>query len=224
MTNPIDITDPRLVRAYAHPLRIQILGLLDNRTASPSEIAMELGTPLSNTSYHVRKLVALGLVELVSRTARRGAIEHHYTAKVRPTITHEGWAQLPEIVKRAVVDGLLQQTIAHVVVAAEEGGFNRDEAHHSRTAGPLDDKGWKTVSRELARTLKRIEEAVEQTHARLAEDPEADHAHTTIVLMHFEGPTPQGIAGFRTGQMAGGRNERRQVSGLEFDDAVPPAV
>src|SRR2546423_10057395 len=119
VTAPIDITDLKLAKAYAHPLRIQILGLLDNRIASPSEIAAELGTPLSNTSYHVRQLVSLGLVELVGRRASRGAIEHHYTAKVRPTITDEGWAKLPEIVKRAVVDGLPQQTIAHVVAAAQ---------------------------------------------------------------------------------------------------------
>ena len=94
MTVPIEITDPRLARAYAHPLRIQILALLDNRIASPREIAEELGSPLSNTAYHVRQLVGLGLVELVRRTARRGAIEHHYTARVRPTITDEGWEKL----------------------------------------------------------------------------------------------------------------------------------
>ena len=70
MTIPLDITDARIVRAYAHPLRIHILGLLDNRVASPREIAAELGTPLSNTAYHVRQLVALGLVELVGRRAR----------------------------------------------------------------------------------------------------------------------------------------------------------
>ena len=71
LTVPIDITDAKLAKAYAHPLRIQILGLLDNRIASPREIAAELGTPLSNTSYHVRQLVSLGFVELVGRRASR---------------------------------------------------------------------------------------------------------------------------------------------------------
>ena len=192
MTIAIDITDPKLVRAYAHPLRIQILGLLDNRVASPREIAAELGTPLSNTSYHVRQLASLGLVELVKRTARRGAIEHHYTAKVRPTITDEGWAQLSDIMKRAVVDGWLQQAIAHVVAAAEEGGFHRDDAHHSRTAGRLDEKGWKTISRELARTLKRVEQAVEESEARLAQKPHVESLDATVVLMQFVGPPKTG--------------------------------
>ena len=40
MTVPVDITDPRIAKAYAHPLRIHILGMLDdrvanNRTSSP---------------------------------------------------------------------------------------------------------------------------------------------------------------------------------------------
>jgi DNA-binding transcriptional ArsR family regulator len=225
LTVPIDITDPKLVRAYAHPLRMQILGLLDDRTASPSEIAAELGTPLSNTSYHVRQLVALGLIELVGRTARRGAIEHYYTAKVRPTITDEGWARLPDIVKRAVLDGWLQQTIAHVVAAAGEGGFHRDDAHHSRTAGRLDDKGWAIVSRELARTLKRVEDAVEQSRARLAKDPDARAVNATIVLMQCEGPTPEAVALKRTEQIAGGHAETSDAPPpLQLDDSLPERI
>jgi len=54
-----DIDDPRLVKALAHPLRIQILNLLRDRVASPSELADEIGAPLGNVSYHVRFL-ALG--------------------------------------------------------------------------------------------------------------------------------------------------------------------
>ena len=220
MTIPIDIADPRLVRAYAHPLRRQILGLLDNRTASPSQIAAELGTPLSNTSYHVRQLVALDLVELVSRTARRGAIEHHYTAKVRPTITDEGWARLPDIVKRSVMDGWLQQTIAHLLAAAEEGGFNRTETHHTNTAGPLDEKGWKTVSSELARALKRVEDAIEESRARLARNPDASATNGRIILMHFESPTAKGVAEHRLAQAALGRAERGETPELPLDDVV----
>jgi DNA-binding transcriptional ArsR family regulator len=221
LTVPIDITDPTVVRAYAHPLRRQILGLLDNRTASPSEIAAELGTPLSNTSYHVRQLVALGLVELVSRTARRGAIEHHYTARLRPTTTDEAWAQLPDIVKRAVVDGWLQQTIASILAGAEEGGFNRDDTHHTRTAGPLDEKGWRTVSRELLRTLKRVEEAVEQSRERLAADPSRRAIESTIVLMHFEGPTREAVAQQRSKQAPATHRKSEQLPELVLDEAPP---
>jgi DNA-binding transcriptional ArsR family regulator len=224
LTIPMEITDPALVRAYAHPLRRQILGLLDDRTASPREIATELGAPLSNTAYHVRQLAALGLVELVSRTASRGAIEHHYTARVRPVTTDEAWAQLPEIVKRAVIDGWLQQTITHVMAAAEEGGFNRASTHHTRTAGPLDSKGWATVASELERALKRVEDAMEESRARLAKDPKAEALDATIVLMHFEGPSAEAVAQTRMGQRPQHHDRAPNPSELELDESVPPAM
>jgi DNA-binding transcriptional ArsR family regulator len=184
----IDITDPRLVKAYAHPLRIHILGLLDNRVASPSEIAQELGTPLSNTSYHVRQLAALGLVELVDRATRRGAIEHYYTASFRPKITADGWVALPDIVKRAVIGGGLQQAIAHIVAAANEGGFDRDDIHFSRTAGRLDSEAWDELEHEMVALLERVERIVEASEARLADDPERDGDEATALMMLFAGP------------------------------------
>ena len=207
LTVPIDITDAKLAKAYAHPLRIQILGLLDNRIASPREIAAELGTPLSNTSYHVRQLVSLGFVELVGRRARRGAIEHHYTARVRPTITDEGWAQLPDIVKRSFVDNWLQQTISEIVAAAEAGGFDRADTHHTRTVGPLDERGWRAVARELTRALKRVEDAVEQSRARLAKNPHAEVTDTTIVLMQYVDPSSTTLAKNQPPSKSAGHSE-----------------
>ena len=189
MTSPIDFTDPKLVKACAHPLRIRILGMLDGRVASPSEIATEIGTPLSNTSYHVRQLASLGLIELVDRAARRGAIEHYYTAKVRPTITHEGWGNLPPIVRRAMMGAALEQGVAHVVAAAQEGGFDRDDIHYSRTAGRLDDDGWNAVADELAGCLQRIEAIFDETERRLAKTRRGSDDVATVLLMHFSGPS-----------------------------------
>ncbi|MEA2368460.1 MAG: hypothetical protein QOH38_1178 [Thermoleophilaceae bacterium] len=189
MTVCIDITDPKLVKAYAHPLRIRILSLLDNRVASPSDIALELETPLSNTSYHVRQLAALGLIEMVDSAARRGAIEHYYTARVRPTITDEGWAKLPEIVKRAHMGGILQTAIAHVVGAAEAGGFDRDDIHYSRTSGRLDATAWTEIAGELGRALARVEEIVAESESRIAADGTIDWEEATTLMMLFSGPS-----------------------------------
>jgi DNA-binding transcriptional ArsR family regulator len=186
VTVPVDITDARLIKAYAHPLRLQILSLLDNRVASPKQIATELDTPLPNTAYHVRQLASLGLVELVRRTARGGAIEHHYTARVRPTVPDEVWATLPEIVKRAYSGGLLQEAITQMVAAAEEDGFLAPESHFTRTPGRLDAKGWKAVSKEMLKTLERIERIVEDSEARLAASPDDEGKTANIVMAFFE--------------------------------------
>lgn len=73
--------DRRLLAALSHPLRVRILDHLQaHERASPAELSAAFGIPLGNVSYHVRRLHALGLLALVKRTQRRGAIEHHYSA------------------------------------------------------------------------------------------------------------------------------------------------
>lgn len=191
MTVPVDITDARLIKAYAHPLRLQILSLLDNRVASPKQIAAELDTPLPNTAYHVRQLASLGLVQLVRRTARGGAIEHHYTAKVRPVIPDEVWADLPDIVKRAYGSGTLEQAIPQLIAAVDAGGFEAEEAHFTRTSARLDDKGWKAISRELLKTLRRVDKLVEESEARLIQNPDEDGITANVLMAFFEQAPPK---------------------------------
>src|SRR3954466_2441505 len=88
MPRPItDIDDPRLVKALAHPIRVRILGILEDRSATPRELATAIGVPLENVSYHVRTLRNFGLIELERTRQVRGAIEHHYRAAARPRIT-----------------------------------------------------------------------------------------------------------------------------------------
>lgn len=212
MTVPVDITDARLIKAYAHPLRLQILSLLDNRVASPKQIATELDTPLPNTAYHVRQLAALGLVELVRRTARGGAIEHHYTAKVRPTVPDEVWETLPEIVKRAYSGGLLQQAITQMVAAAEEDGFLSKDAHFTRTPGRLDAKGWKAVSREMLKTLERIERLVSESEERLAQKPDEAGITANVVMAFFEQADAKAVSERAPGEAPAARKAARARS------------
>ena len=187
MTVPVDITDPRIAKAYAHPLRIHILGMLDERVASPSEIASELDAPLTHVSYHVRQLASLGLIKLVRTTPRRGAVEHHYTAQIRPSITDDAWAETPDIVKKNVVSGWLAQVGTHAASASAEGGFERDQAHMSRSAWELDEKGWSAMARELAKTLERIEKIGDEAAERVKKNPESGFRASAVIML-FEGP------------------------------------
>jgi DNA-binding transcriptional ArsR family regulator len=185
-----DINDPRLIKALAHPLRVRILSILETRDmASPNEMAEELGVSLGVMSYHVRRLHALGFLELVKRTPRRGAIEHHYRAKARPHVTDEGWAETPSIVKRAMVGASLQQITGFINAAAAQGGFDRGDAHLSRTVVALDEQGWKQLAAELARLMERVEELQEESLDRIkvsGEDGDAAIKRSAAVLMLFE--------------------------------------
>ena len=188
MTSPIDITDPRIIKAIAHPLRLRILAVLNGRVASPSEIADELGTPLSNTSYHVRQLAALGFLQLVDRAARRGAIEHYYTATVRPTISGDAWARVPAILRSAMVSSDLQEGVAELAAAVEAGGFAREDIHYSRTNGRLDQEGWQAVAAELSALTGRLGAIFARSEARvLASGEPAEDA--SIMLLQFAAPS-----------------------------------
>jgi DNA-binding transcriptional ArsR family regulator len=182
-----DLSDQRVVKALAHPLRVQILSLLEQQTASPSELSAELRVPLGNVSYHVRQLQSFGLIRLVRTTPRRGSIEHHYELVARPDITDQAWEQLPEIVKHAMIGAALAPLGRMVQDAATAGGFTRREAHLSRTAMALDDEGWRQVSDLLVGMFEKFAEIESDATARLALD-ESEPSQSTVVLMHFESP------------------------------------
>jgi DNA-binding transcriptional ArsR family regulator len=78
---PAGGTTRRVLAALSHPTRRRILDYLQvHERASPGEISNAVGIPISNVSYHVRRLESLGYLRLVGRTQRRGAIEHFYMA------------------------------------------------------------------------------------------------------------------------------------------------
>lgn len=182
-----------VAKAYSHPLRIEILGLLDNRVASPRQLATELNASLSRTSYHVRQLTAAKLIRLVRRRQVRGAIEHYYTANVRPTLTDQGWARLPPIVKRAWLGGKIGQIGKEVAAAAAQGGFDHDDMHISRTSVQVTPAAWKEAAAILSRALHEIEAlGVEGSPGAAA--TESDERHAIAVMMLFEAATPESFA------------------------------
>jgi DNA-binding transcriptional ArsR family regulator len=89
-----------MVRAFAHPLRLEILRSLGER-ASPTDLSRRLGQPLGTVSYHVRVLADQGLLRLVEQAPRRGAIEHYYAAApglvaemLQPSLDEKGREEL----------------------------------------------------------------------------------------------------------------------------------
>jgi DNA-binding transcriptional ArsR family regulator len=180
-----DISDPRIIKALTHPLRIQILAALDERTASPSELSDELKAPLGNVSYHVRQLAALGLIKLVKRTPRRGAIEHHYKAVARPQISDDAWAGTPPTVKNAVMGTALGDLGTAVTSAAAAGGFSRADAHLNRTQVAVDERGWKDIGKELNASIARVQKIVDDSAKRLAKAGQDGEQSATVVTMLF---------------------------------------
>ena len=181
-----DISDPRLVKALGHPLRIQILAILEERVASPSQIADELDAPLGNVSYHVRQLAELGLITLVKETPVRGTLEHYYRAELRPRISGRAFSAAPSLVKQATVGATLGQIGDAVNRAAGEGSFSREDAHLSRLPLVLDADGWKEVARELEGLVERVDKIQRASGRRLRKADHNGELRGELVTMLFE--------------------------------------
>jgi DNA-binding transcriptional ArsR family regulator len=179
-----DIGDPRLVKALAHPLRVQILSALEERVASPSDLAEELGAPLGNVSYHVRTLTELGLLKLVRRRTRRGAVEHYYQATGRATVSDKAWAQVPTVVRKAMTGVALEQAIEQAVSAARNGGFDAAGTSVTRHAVALDEEGVKELSQALERLHGEVDAITKRSAGRTGEGDE--QRQVGLVAMLFE--------------------------------------
>jgi DNA-binding transcriptional ArsR family regulator len=189
--------DPALVKAIGHPLRLRLLTLLNERVASPSELAEELGEPLGNVSYHMRRLAEVKCIELVKTTPVRGALEHHYRAVARPVFSDADWAQLPQSIRKSLADAVLAEIAVEMAGAAEEGGFNRDEMHVSRTPIVLDRQGWSELNEVLQGVVLQALEIQAQSAERLQESGAENSEAAELVLMLFEPPTGEGKANRR---------------------------
>lgn len=181
------LDDPRYVKALSHPLRVRILAILEERTASPVQLAEQLGASLGVVSYHVRTLERLGLIKLVRTNPVRGAVEHHYRANPRPTISDEGWAAAAPVAKQAFLSSFLQQVSAYTNAAAASGGFDRADAHFTRTVAKLDAKGWSQLAKACEQLLSKIDSIEADAKKRIAKDPHADGiVDAGLVIMLFE--------------------------------------
>jgi DNA-binding transcriptional ArsR family regulator len=205
-----NISDPQLAKALAHPLRVAILTALEDRTASPSDLAVELDASLGLVSYHVRTLARLGLVKLVDTRPRRGALEHYYRAEDRPVITSDAWGQVPSIVKQATVRATLAHVSAQVNAAAQSGGFERSSSHLSRSPVVLDKRGWDELAEKFDKLLSDCERIGMAAAKRLKAADHADEIRAAAVLMLFEAapaPAPESGTARR-----GARGKRRATA------------
>ncbi|WP_035794109.1 helix-turn-helix domain-containing protein [Kitasatospora mediocidica] len=66
------------LRALAHPLRLRLLSLLTRHAMSAAEAAREVGETQANVSYHLRRLHAAGLLEVVEEVSVRGGRAKRY--------------------------------------------------------------------------------------------------------------------------------------------------
>jgi DNA-binding transcriptional ArsR family regulator len=189
LTRAIDnISDPRYVKALSHPLRVRILAILDERVASPLDLSRMLRTELGVVAYHVRTLHRLGLLKLERETKVRGATQRHYRAIERPRISNEAWSKAPPIFKQAAIDATLSQIHDYARASNGAGGFDRADAHITRTAMRLDSQAWQRLAEALLDVLREVAEIEEEVKERVESGAtrDCDLEDVGLVIMQFQ--------------------------------------
>ena len=77
LSDRLELTTPAQVKAMSHPLRTTILGLLHERAATVTDLAVAVARPKSTVAHHVNVLTEAGLLRVV-RTRRVRAIEERF--------------------------------------------------------------------------------------------------------------------------------------------------
>lgn len=177
-----------VAKAFAHPLRVQILIILNERVASPNLLSQELGQSLNLVAYHVRVLEKYDCIELVDTKQRRGATEHFYRATRRQFLTDSEWGKMPDSLRPGITGAMLKSVFEDVDEAAQSGSLEElDDRHLSRTPMVVDKQGWKDVADLLGETLDRVLEIQAEANERLANSNE-EGMLSKVAILHFKSP------------------------------------
>lgn len=188
--NP-DFISPQLAAAMSHPTRVHTMSVLLERTASPRQVAEEIGERLNNVTYHINQLLKLDCVELVRTERVRGGrvVEHFYRATQRLYFDEAAWQALSEKERldlSAVTLRIISQDISTAMAAGTM--FRDGGAHLCRTSMVVDADGWREITDLLERTSEELFAIEARVGERASSEAPAD-IHTRIHTLQFHAPT-----------------------------------
>lgn len=177
--------DSVLLKALAHPVRARALTVLNQRVASPSQLAAEQEEAVGYVAYHVRVLHELGLIELVDTRQVRGATEHFYRGAVKPYLSNDFWGKLPADARNGISAAGLDVLNTAIKEAFEAGTFDaRTDRHLSNVTLDLDEEGWCEANSLLNSCLEGLLRIGAECEERGGEAT----IRATFGLMGFESP------------------------------------
>jgi DNA-binding transcriptional ArsR family regulator len=187
-TGKVTRLDKRLTQALNHPLRTEIIAILSDTCASPSEMADMLGEELSNVSYHTKQLLELDCIEVVDKKQVRGAVKTRYRATTRMLLDNPDWERLGRTVRTGVSINAVNEVTRRAADALEAGTFDRRTDRTLITMKlDVDEPGWQEVNAALRTAYERIGEVEVESAFRKAEG--AKTFRITASLLGYESPT-----------------------------------
>lgn len=183
-----DLDHVRLLKGLAHPIRLELLGILSYRDLSPSEFARHRGEPVSNLTYHFKTLEELGCIELAHTQPKRGSVEHIYRRIKRVIFTDRDWLIMPDEARQIVASTILRDLIGRMTQALQAGTFTaREDVHITWRPVTLDEQGWKEVTKVLKEAFDAVSTIEVHAIERMRESDE-DGLEATVAIAGFESP------------------------------------
>jgi DNA-binding transcriptional ArsR family regulator len=138
LADSLDVTTAEQHRALGNLTRSQILGLLNDRAATISQLATALGVLKGSTSYHLRLLEQAGLVRVVRTRKVRGVVERYYGRTARrfeldaPGAVPHPPGMLLRVAASAVDRAPPAKDTDPDLVTSSHAGLDPDRAHEFR--------------------------------------------------------------------------------------------
>lgn len=181
-----EFLDPRLTKALAHWMRVNIMAVASWRMIAPSDFARETGEKVGTVSYHFKRLVEYEVIEQVKTEPVRGSTKHYYRGTRRAIFGGAAWADLPKSVQDGVAGGALQDLTKVAVHSIESGAFSaRDESCLVWEPLTYDELAFKASMKILASTRQRLLALQDESTPRLAKTGK-DSILVAIALAGFE--------------------------------------
>lgn len=175
-----------LIHALSHPYRVRALHVMNQRLASASDVAGEIGANVSVVSYHVKQLEKIGFVERVKSVPRRGAVEHYFKGTGRMIFKADEWVLIPEPIRAGVVGQELRITgdlLSESLVS--ETFERRADRHHSLQEPLVDEQGWTDAMKALETCMCRVAEVQAESAERRLQTEETG-IPLAVSLIGFE--------------------------------------
>lgn len=186
---PVTLTDPRAIRALAHPARLAVLdGLSEDRTLTATEAAQLAGLTPSAMSYHLRALAKWGIIREADSTG--DARERRWRAAgrgLRIETERPGAETATAMVAARYLDETREKALRYLERATSDTPAWQHIAAISHIETWMTEEQARELSEVFERTMERFRTADRPENVR----PEnVRRVRLTFVLVPIDEPAP----------------------------------
>lgn len=181
----------RLAKVFSHPLRAQLLALLNEQPGSPLDLMERLaalgeGHSLNLIAYHVRVLQRYEAIQLVDTETVRGATKHIYAANRKMLIDGDDWLDLPDEAQIGICANAVGEAVERAQAALEQGTMPKDDPVIVNLRLDLDDPAWALIRERMTSAWDEVEKVQPDAIDRTP-DPQKRFP-VTVTLLAYKSP------------------------------------